>query len=53
VIELFKYKRFRIQKGRCPKKFNAQWVPDIVSDELMVAELTVFGISFVWLGTAY
>jgi hypothetical protein len=51
--ELFKIKRFRIQRFRCDRPFHWEWQGDMMSDALMVASLTVFGISFVWLGTAY
>lgn len=51
-------KRFRIQTGRTRqllgirKWFDFEWQRDIVCDELMVASVTVFKVSFVYLGTA-
>jgi hypothetical protein len=50
---IFKLKRFRIQTGRGDRAFAWEWIEDMLSDDLMVASVTVFGISFVWLGTAY
>lgn len=51
-------KKLRIQTGRTKqligikKWFYLEWVTDITSDKLMSASLTMFGISFVYLGTA-
>jgi hypothetical protein len=51
---IFRLNRFEVQLHREGSgKFGWAWVPDIVADGLMVAEVTLFGISFVWLGTAY
>jgi hypothetical protein len=51
--EIFKLKRFRVQRYRCEKLFNFEYVLDVMSDDLMVASVTILGVSFVWLGTAY
>jgi hypothetical protein len=50
---IFKYKRFCIQRDRSRKNFQWEWILDTLSDDLMVASVTIFKISFVWLGTAY
>lgn len=44
-------RHFKIQRHRTEKLFAWEWVPDHI-DGLMVASVTLFGISFVWLGTA-
>lgn len=45
------HRRVRIQTGRSDNLFGFEWVPDQI-EGLMVASVTVFGISLVYLGTA-
>jgi hypothetical protein len=44
-------KRIKIQKGRTDKFFAFEWEQDQLGG-LMIASVTIFGWSFVWLGTA-
>lgn len=45
--------RFQVQPTRTTKWFSWEWEPDQVDDSMpMICALTVFGYSFVWLGTA-
>jgi len=44
-------KRLKIQRHRTNKLFAWEWEPDQLGG-LMVASLTVFGVSLVWLGTS-
>jgi len=43
--------RLRIQRNRTDRLFAWEWEPDQLGG-LMVASITIFGVSFVWLGTA-
>jgi len=44
-------KRFKIQRNRTTKLFALEVEEDQIGG-LMVASITIFGRSFVWLGTA-